>query len=213
MGASMMAIAMPAQASVIDYDVTSHNAGTSSCPHGLWTNNAFHSGCSKKFDFQDGTTFSVDADAGTGSFVGTAINNLGQVAELDLTLGGLVDALSGEDYKAGGLPYDPTTMDFFTNASGTITVDGAVYTLAADPFAGDTTFQFGTGANDKNSAFGGSAWLNLLNPHGYAIPHWDINFNLAKRPTDVPAPGGLALLALGVAGIWAGRRRRAVRAA
>ena len=210
-GASTMALSAPAAASVIDYSVSSHNSGTSSCPHGLWTNNAFHSGCSKKFDFQDGTTFSIDTDAGTGSFTGTAINDLGEVATLDLAFTDLVDALpSGYDYKAGGGAYDPSIMDFFLGGSGTITIGGDTYSLGSDPFAGNTSVQFGFGANDKDGDFGGSAWLNIIDPNGVHLPHWDINFDLAEIPTTpVPAPGGLALLALGLAGVWAGQRRRA----
>lgn len=208
-GASALVFAAPAQASTIEYDVSDYNAG-SSCSHGLWTNTLHSNNCAKRYSFNDGTTFTVDSHSGTGSFVGTATNAWGKTATLDLTLGGLVDALSGEDYKAGGGAYDPSKMDFFTAASGTIKIGRRTYTLANDPFAGDTTFQFGFGANDKTGAFGGSAWLNLIDPHGYALPHWDINFNLKERPgTPVPAPGGLALLALGLAGLWAGQRRRA----
>ena len=209
-GASTMALSAPAAASVIDYDVTDHNAGTNSCPHGLWTNNAFYSDCSRKFSFQDGTTFSVDTDAGTGSFTGTAINDLGEVATLDLSFSNLVDALPNPAvFKDGGGAYDPTVMDFFLGGSGTITIGGAIYSLAGDGLAGDTSVQFGFGANDKDGDFGGSAWLSILDPNGNHLPHWDINFDLAERPTTpVPAPGGLALLALGLAGVWAGQRRR-----
>lgn len=199
--------AAPASASTIDYDVTNYGP-SGPCTHGLYTNRSDR-GCAKRYEFQDGTTFSQDLDAGTATFTGTAINLNGKTATLDLTLGGFKDALNGEDYKAGGLPYNPSTMDFYTTASGTITIDGKVFTLANDPFAGDTTFQFGVGANDKNSAFGGSAWLNLLDPSGWSIPHWDINFNLSERPgTPVPAPGGMALFGLALAGLWLRQRRR-----
>lgn len=207
-GASLMAIAAPAQASIIEYDVTDYNSG-SSCSHGLWTNTR-NSGCSRYFSFQDGSTFSIDTDTGTGTFTGTAINDLGETATLDLSLSGFSDTLpGGGTYKAGGLSYDPDRIDFFTNATGSIDIDGATYSLqAGDPFAGSTSFQFGTGANDKTSAFGGSAWLNILDPSGALMPHWDINFNLALRPgTPVPAPGMLVLLALAV-GLVMGRNRK-----
>lgn len=207
--APALAIAAPASASIIEYDVT--DATDTSCPHGLWTNNALHSDCSRKFSFQDGTTFTQDTDAETATFSGTAINDEGQVATLDLFFSGFQDELTGsQSYKGGGGPYDPSTMDFYSNASGTITIDGAVYSLnPSDPLAGTTTLQIGPGANDKTGDFGGSAWLNILDPSGYALSHWDINFDLTPRPgTPVPAPGGLAIFALALMGLWAGRRRK-----
>ena len=213
-GAAAMAMtAMPAAADIITYDVSDATSG--SCSHGLWTNNT-RSGCAKYFSFQDGTTFTLDTDAGTGTFTGTAINSLGETAILDLSLSGYLDALnSGFDYKAGGGAYDAATQDFFTSAAGTIKIGNKTYTLNPhDPLAGSTTFQFGDGANDKTGDFGGSAWLNVLHPWGYQLPHWDINFDLTKRPTEVPAPGGVALFGLGLMGLWAGsKRRRKVAAA
>ena len=203
-----MAFATPAQAEVINYDIS--NATSGSCQHGLWTNTV-GSGCERRYAFQDGSTFSVDTDTGTGTFSGTAINSVGEVATLDITLSGLLDTLDGTGftYKAGGGPYDPSTQDYFSSALGTITLGSTVYTLnAADPFAGNTVFQFGPGANDKTSDFGGSAWLNLLDPYHNPLAHWDINFDLTHVPTQVPAPAGLALFGLGLAGAWGARRSR-----
>lgn len=202
----MMFVAAPAQASTVEYDATDYNSG-SSCSHGLWTNTR-NSGCSRKFSFQDGSTFSVDSASGTGSFAATAINDLGEVATIDLSLTGFVDELpAGNSYKAGGLSYDPSRIDFFTGATGTIDIDGQIYSLKnGDPFAGNTLFQFGTGANDKTADFGGSAWLNIIDPSGTLLRHWDINFNLSERPVDVPAPGMLVLFAMAL-GLVFGRRR------
>lgn len=215
LGAAVVAMgfATPAQADILNYDVS--NATGGSCPHGLWTN-SLNSGCARHYSFQDGSTFSVDTDAGTGTFTGTAINSLGTVATLDLSLTGLLDTLNGTGatYKGGGGPYDPATQDYFSSASGTITIGGQVYTLnPSDPFAGSTVFQFGPGANDKTSDFGGSAWLNMLDPHGSLLPHFDINFDLTHVPTQVPAPAGALLLGLGLAGVWGARRRKAKAAA
>jgi len=207
---SMSAMATSAAASTIDYAVT--DATDNSCSHGLWTNTV-GSGCSRKYSFQDGTTFSQDTDTGTATFTGTAINVDGKVATLDLSFSGFQDALDpGQAYKAGGGAYDPSTMDFYSQASGTINIDGKIYTLKpSDPLAGTTTLQIGPGANDKTSDFGGSAWLNILDPHGWQIPHWDINFDLARKPgTPVPAPGGMALFGFALLGLWAARRRRGV---
>lgn len=204
--------AAPAAASTIDFAVSDATGG--SCSHGLWTN-TFAKGCDKKFSFQDGSKFTQDTHAGTATFVATAINRQGQIAELDLAFSGFQDALTGnQDYKGGGGPYDASTMDFYSSGSGTITIDGAVFTVnPADPLAGNTTLQIGPGANDKTGDFGGSAWLNILNPHHVSIPHWDINFDLAKHGTPVPAPAGMALFGMALLGLWAGRRRRRLGAA
>lgn len=206
-----MLIATPAAASIIEYDVT--NATNGNCPHGLWVNSLRSGTCNKHFSFQDGTTFTQDTTAGTASFTGTAINGSGEVATLNLSFSGFQDELlPSQDYKKGigGLPYNPATMDFYSGASGTINIAGITYTLnPADPLTGDTTLQIGTGANYFTGDFGGSAWLNILDPSGASLPHFDINFDLALRPgTPVPAPGALALFGLALAGVWAGRRRR-----
>lgn len=202
------AMAAPVSASTIDYDVS--NATSNSCSHGLWTNTV-GSGCAKKYSFQDGSTFSQDTAAGTATFTATAINNLGKVATLDLNFKGFQDALTpGQMYKGGGGAYNAATMDFYSQASGTITIDGKVFTLNPnDAMAGTTTLQIGAGANDKTGDFGGSAWFNILDPSGWSLPHWDINFDLTPRPgTEVSAPGGMALFGLALVGLWAGRRRR-----
>ncbi len=215
LGAAIMAMgfATPAQADILNYDVS--NATGGDCAHGLWTN-TLNSGCDRYYSFQDGSLFSVDTDNGTGTFTGTAINKSGTVATLDLSLSGLLDTLDGTGfgYKAGGGAYDPANQDYFTSALGTITIGGTPYTLnPLDPMAGNTVFQFGTGANDKTGDFGGSAWLNVLKPTGWALPHFDINFDLTRSPTQVPAPAGALLLGLGLAGVWGARRRKAKTAA
>ncbi len=215
LGAAVIAMGLstPAQADILNYDVT--NATGGDCAHGLWTN-TLNSGCSRYYSFQDGSLFSVDTDTGTGTFTGTAINRAGTVATLDLSLSGLIDTMDGTgfDYKSGGGPYDPANQDYFSSASGTINVGGITYTLnPVDPFAGNTSFQFGDGANDKTGDFGGSAWLNVLNPLGALLPHFDINFDLKPSPTQVPAPAGALLLGFGLVGVWGARRRKAKVAA
>lgn len=207
-----LGLASPALATTIDYDVT--NATSGSCAHGLWTNTS-NSGCERYYSFQDGSLFSQDTDTGTATFVATAINSAGHVASLNLSFSGFQDALtSGQEFKAGGGSYNPGTMDFYSNATGTITIDGRVFTLnPSDALAGTTTVQIGAGANDKTGDFGGSAWFNILDPSGWHLPHWDINFDLTRRPgTPVPAPGGMALFGLALVGLWASRRRKPVLA-
>ena len=211
--APALAMSTPAAASIIEYKVT--DATSSTCPHGLWVNNLRTNNCQKHFSFQDGTTFTQDTDAGTATFTGTALNSIGEIATLDLLFSGFQDALtSSQDYKGGGGSYNPATMDFYNTASGSITIGSSTYSLnPADPLTDDTTLQIGPGANDKTGDFGGSSWLNFLDPSGAALKHWDINFDLALHPgTPVPAPGGLALFGLALAGLWAGRRRKRVAA-
>ncbi len=210
--AAIMALgATPAAASVIELGVSDATGGN--CSHGLWTN-TLRDGCSKKFSFQDGTVFTQNTDNGTATFTGTALNNQGEVATLDLMFSHFQDELfNGQEYKAGGGAYNPALMDFYSSGSGTITIDGAVYTVnPGDGLAGTTTLQIGPGANDKTGDFGGSAWLNILNPSHLSIPHWDINFDLTPGSTPVPAPAGMALFGLALMGLWAGRRRKTVRA-
>ena len=207
------AAATPATAAKIDYRASDYTTGP--CQHGLYTGNT-GSGCDRRYSFQDGTTFSQDTDAGTATLTGSAINGSGQVATLDLSFSDFFETTRGTDidYKAGGGTYNPKTdapdIDFFANARGTITIDGKQFSLNPhDPFAGHTALQFGPGANDKNKNFGGSAWLNILDPNGNALnKYWDINFNLDRIPASVPAPGALGLLGLGLGGLAFARRRR-----
>ena len=210
-GAAMaMATAVPAQAEIINYDA-SDTRFTNGCSHGLYTGGT----CERRYSFQDGTVFSIDTDTGTATLTGTALNSLGELATLDLTFSGFLDSLDGTgfDYKQnGGGAYDPANQDYWTSGMGTITIGGRTYSINPnDPFPGDTVLQFGDGANALNDAFGGSAWLNMLNPYGYSVGIWDINFNLTPI-TSVPAPAGMLLFGLGLFGAAQIRRRKKLAA-
>ncbi len=213
--AATMAAPQMASADIIEFDVSSYNQG-SSCAHGLYVG-SIRNNCQRRFDLQDGSLFAIDTAQQTATFTGSAINSKGTVANIDLNFTDFLETTAGSGlaFKNGsGVGYNPATdtpdIDFFSGGFGTIDIGGTVFTLnQADPFRGNTLFQFGTGANDKTLDFGGSAWINLLDPYGRSLGYVDINFNLARRPgTPVPAPAGLGLMALGLAALGFGLRRR-----
>ena len=202
--------ATPAAASIVSWDVTTAGPGFNA-------KQAIPRPGEHRFQFQDGSTFSIDTSNLTGTFTATAINDLGDVATFALNLSGYEDTLpaSFKYVQGNGLPYDGDHMNFFTNAQGTITINGAAYSLnPADPLKDNSLFQFGIGANAKNSDLGGSAWFNMLDPSGNALTKmWDLNFSMDRSGTAVPAPAGLALFGLGLIGLWGARRRKAIAAA
>lgn len=217
--AGVMALSAGTASADILYELSSTSVvNCSGAPHGLWTNTVRPGGgsCAQFFDIQAGSTLLV-RDDGTGQLTATAMNPGGITAIIDIALSGFEEMLpSGSTYKReGGPAYDPLSdtpdIDFYTGGSGTIVIGGDVYTLnAADPFTGTTLFQFGgddmLGANAKDNDWGASAWLNVLDVQGAALPHWDLNldFESARR---VPAPGALMLFGLGALGLGAVRRR------
>lgn len=200
---ALCAASAPAAAEIITYKASNYQGGQ----HGLYTSNL--SGVkSPYFSFQNDVWFSVNTMTNTATLTGTAINSFGKVAVLNISLGNPLGSISGTGfvYKGGGGGYNAATdtpnINFYSSGSGTITVDGTVFNLQSDPFAGQTVFQYGKGANDKNATeFGGSAWL-LLNE--VRNDHWDINFAL----TPVPEPSTWALMIVGVGAIGGGMRAR-----
>ena len=200
-----------ASAAVIVYQATNYEAGAGK--HGLWTNNT-NSGSARFYAFQPDMLFTIDTNAGTGTMTGTAINGSGNVATINLSLGGFLETTdgSGLTYKQqGGSAYDEVNdvfdVDFFSTGSGVISIDGYDYTLRANPYAESTAFQYGQGANAKNGAFGGSAWLLVTGEQGEMPNHWDLNFNLSAMG-GVPEPSTWAMLIFGFGAIGAGMRRK-----
>lgn len=198
-------IAAPATAgSPIVYAVSDYTGGD----HGLWVNQ-LSSGANRFYSFQLGSTLTVDVDNDIATLVAIAKNPAGSTANLALTFTGFSENLmgTGQTYKKeSGFNWSAAVdgtndIDFFTDATGTFDIDGTVYSLAANPFAGGHAFQYGNGANAKSATdLGGSSWLNVDGQPA----HWDINFNM----TAVPEPSTWAMMLLGFFAIGAGMRRR-----
>ena len=168
------------------------------------------------------TLFNDNADQSlwTGSLSAVASNPGGIQAEIEILFSGYEDTHT--DYKQeGGGPYDPNTdtpdINFFSAATGTIDIDGfGIFSLAADPFEGNTYFQFGPGANAKSAdEFGGSTWLRVMGPTGAlhaGSNHWDLNLTFKEIPPPnitIPEPSAALLFGFGLVGLgFAARGRR-----
>ena len=204
--ATTAAFASPALAGEIVYNVSDYAGGK----HGLWTN-TYDSKANRFYSIQNGSTFTFDTDTQTAVLLATAVNASGATANMDIQFSGFLDNLNGTGFqykKEGGVAYDAANdtpdIDFFSAATGTITIDGTVFQLNSNPFAGSTLFQYGTGANAKVATeFGGSAWLNVQGQDR----HWDINVGMAA----VPEPGTWAMLIFGFLGIGGVMRSGRIR--
>lgn len=197
-----------ASAAVLVYHATNYEAGPGK--HGLWTN-TYNTGADRFYAFQSDMIFTVDTDTGTATMTGTAINPSDAVAEINLSFDGFLESTFGSSFaykqESGGAynaEFDTLDVDFFTAASGSITIDGEQLDLRANPFASNYAFQYGTGANAKNGAFGGSSWLRLEDQNGHDLAHWDINFNL----TAVPEPATWAMMIIGFGAVGGSLRRK-----
>ena len=181
------------QAGIVEYSVSDAagncgDAGTLGS-HGLWTNSLYDTDVScptssadpgNYFSMTAGSLF-VDTDAGFGFLGMSAVNSIGSVASIAIDLSGLIDPWTGPVKNPFGA--DVSAWDVFSVIDGLITIvdaDSTVTTYAVSGH-GAMGFQIGMGANDKNTGFGASTWLDVS---GYGPGHWDINLNI----TPVPAP-------------------------
>tara|TARA_R110002110_G_scaffold119309_1_gene293712 strand:- start:16856 stop:17527 length:672 start_codon:yes stop_codon:yes gene_type:complete len=194
-------ISFSSHASII-FDVTNTlDVNCAGSPHGLWTNSDLVGGnCSNYFSMEGTfTLYNDDADNANWYAVlsSTAINPQNTNADVNLTFSGFQDSWS--PYKQeDGAPYNPSTMDFFTNILGTIDIAGTSYDF--DSFVGDYVFQYGEGANAKDeNEYGASAWIQSADISSH---HWDINLTLTPSLGDfvveVPEPSPLLLYTLAI---------------
>ncbi len=166
-----------------------------SAPHGLWTGFMLTGECANYFDIDAGTLFTEFYD-GTATLTGSATNQFGVTATIDLFLSDFAEV--GNYKQGGGVAYDPLTdtpdIDFYQSVSGTITLLGVVHEISLHAF----DFQYGIGANAKTNEYGAAAWVNAS---GYADYHWDLNLAFVPEPTTI------ALLGLSLAGLGFTRRK------
>ncbi|MEO1110872.1 MAG: VPLPA-CTERM sorting domain-containing protein [Pseudomonadota bacterium] len=192
------------------YDVMSYNSGN----HSLYMNGS-------QYHFLNGAKF-VRYDNGTGKLTGTATlggNALSAGYQVSLDFGNFRDwtqqmAITNAPHAKGTQYGDQTTWTYMDLLmSSTLSgINGITetYNLIMKPLAyGKYTFQYGQGANDKNTDFGMSGWFFTKGANGGpgapcgSSSTCDFNLKL----TSVPLPAGIALLPVGLA-VLAGMRMR-----
>ncbi len=205
-----------ASAAIMTYEV--HSTDKVDCggaSHGFWSGSMQRGGsCGAYYDFQPGSTLTVDTDKGKAVLMGTAINPRGFAVAIKFTWKKLTnfDNWSGMVKNGGG--GDPSDWLFFAKGKGKIKFyrpNGKKFGKAKVKVVEGTGLQLGYGANDKTTAFGASSWITYkFKPkRGRKTSdrfgsHWDFNMNLKK----VPEPGSMAILAIGLSGLVLQRRTR-----
>ncbi len=199
------------QAAPMVYEVSS--TGKLNCPgspHGLWTNKLELGGgsCAQYYDYQAGSTLTVDTTAGTAVLNATAENPAGITAVINFAWDNLVPAASWTGMVKNGGGGNPADWLYFGSGTGSVTFfsGGSLLGTVALTIVPDTALQIGWGANDKTSEFGASSWLRTPSQYyRHFGTHWDFNMDLAA----VPEPSTLALLMLGMASLVLRRRMNA----
>jgi hypothetical protein len=142
----------------------------------------------------------------------TATNQLGRTATIDMTFSGYptnADYVGPKKFGGGTMDTSDWTYYRFVDEGSTITIDSVTYYLGMVMLGQGPVLQIGTGANDKNLAFGASTWLDVFSDQGrqnklFGDRHWDLNMNL----TAVPVPAAVWLFGSALMG-FVGMRRKA----
>lgn len=199
------------------YDVASYSMNH----HSLYMNG-------QSYHFQTGAQFVRYSD-GTGGLTGTATNAGGTGYEVSLSFANFRNWTQQQDAGLGakgagrGDETSWTYMDLVdvSTLTGVGAFAGTVYELLMKPLEGPYTFQYGIGANDKQSGvLGLSGWFYTKGDDGYGgtgAPCKKGNggstcdFNLKLSP--VPVPASMAMLPVGLGMLVALRRRKRRKAA
>jgi len=181
--------------------------------HGLWTNGLSSTTTenAKRHSFNSGSLL-TEYDNGTAQLVATATNRHGQTADINMWFGGY--ATTYPKVKTGG-GSDTSDWRFYSTVTegSTITIDSTTYYLGMVMLGTGPVLQIGTGANDKNLAFGASTWLDIFSDQArteklFGNAHWDLNMNL----TAVPVPAAIWLFGSAMIGLVGMRRKNKLAA-
>ncbi len=203
-------LSLTAKAALLaQYEVSNYSGGS----HGLWAPDY-----SPAFFSLNGT-FSIFENAGviTGELVATGSNGTNN-ATINILLEDFLETYAykkenGVDYAADPSLYDSTEIaaynnidiDFFETLSGTIDIDGTLFTVANCGPCG-YGFQFGMGANAKTTdEFGGSAWIS--NQFHTGTQHWDLNLAFTPSQNSVDEPLSAFIFGLGLLGLGLARKK------
>ena len=181
--------------------------------HGLWTNglSSTTTESQKRHSFNSGSLL-TEYDNGTAHLVATATSSHGQTADINMWFGGY--ATTYPKVKTGG-GSDTSDWRFYSTVTqgSTITIDATTYYLGMVMLGQGPVLQIGTGANDKNLAFGASTWLDIFSDQArtqqlFRDKHWDLNMNL----TAVPVPAAIWLFGSAMIGLVGMRRKNKLTA-
>ena len=209
---------LQAHAGVSTYEVTSTGKiNCSGSPHGFWSNSMAPGGsCGAYYDYQPGSTLTVDDTAGTAVLTATAINPHGHKVDISFSWSGMTDASGWAGMVKNGGNGDPSTWQYFSQGSGTVNFYSPTDNLtgsATVQMVPNTALQLGFGANDKTQEFGASSWITYAYQSALTKTapttsqwghHWDFNMELKA----VPEPSTVALMAIGLVGLGLKRRQQ-----
>lgn len=180
------------------------DAQTNGDNHGLWTNGLGASENERRHSFNAGSML-TEYDNGTAHLMATATNRFGRNAQISVWFDDRQDTYAKN--KTGG---GPVLSEWYYYANiqkgSTVIIDSVTYYLGMVMLGQGPVLQIGTGANDKNLAFGASTWVDVFGQGGeklFGDKHWDLNMNL----TAVPVPAAVWLFGSAMMGFMGLRRK------